>query len=140
MAVYPDAVAESLEQLKYSGGAVEDKTSGRAVNFACGGLVEIFLEITEGPGIVTAARFRSNGCGFMVAAAEAVCSELNGVELAELHGLETIGNSLEERFGPVPEARLGCLNAVIDAVRDAFREHRTHVVAEFAGDKVLVCT
>ena len=140
MAVYPDAVAESLEQLKYSGGTDSYATSGRAVNFDCGGLVEIFLEIREGSGFVTAARFRSNGCGFMVAAADAACSELTGAELAGLHGLEGIGESLAERFGPVPTARLGCFDAVINGVKAAFREHRNQVVAEFAGEKALVCT
>ena len=73
MAVYPDAIREPLEQLKHSGNVAGRAYSGRAVNFDCGGFVEVCIEISEESGFITSARFLSNGCGFMVASAEAVC-------------------------------------------------------------------
>ena len=140
MAVYPDAISELLERSEYSGGVVGDAAIGRAVNFDCGGFVEVFLDVSEHAGSVSAARFRSNGCGFMVAAAEVVCSELSGAKLVGLHGLEGIGDKLAEKFDTLPESKGGCFDAVIDALKGAFREHRNQIVAEFAGEKALVCT
>lgn len=140
MAVYPDAIAESLDRLRHAGEPAGESASGRAVNFDCGGFVEIFVEISEDRGVVSAARFRSNGCGFMVAAAEAICSALNGAGLAGLHGLEGIGEVLAKKFGPPPSNRAGCFEAVIEAVKGAFREHRNQAVAEFAGERALLCT
>ena len=140
MAVYPDPIADLLDRLEHAGELAGPAASGRAVNFACGGFVEIFVQISEDQGAVSAARFRSNGCGFMVAAAEAICSELNGAGVADLHGLQGTGDMLSKTFGTAPPARTGCFEAVVDAVKAAFREHRDRVVAEFAGEKALVCT
>ena len=139
MAVYPDAIAEALESSK-NAGSLPGAVSGRAVNFDCGGFVEVSVEVSEASGIISDARFRSNGCGFMVAAADAACSELTGAELENLHGLQDLGNLIARKFGLCPAARVGCFETVMDAVKGAFREQRGRVVAEFAGEKALVCT
>lgn len=140
MAVYPDAIGEPLEQLKHSGSVAGRAYSGRAVNFDCGGFVEVCIEISEESGVIRSARFMSNGCGFMVASAETVCSKLSGADLAGLKGLETLNNFLADTFGPLPVARVGCFDAVIESVKEAFRNHRAQVVAEFTGEKALICT
>ena len=139
MAVYPDAIAEALERPEHAG-SLPGAASGRAVNFDCGGFVHVFVEVSEDSGVISAARFRSNGCGYMVAAAEAACSALTGAELENLHGLRDLGGLIAEKFGQLPAARAGCFEAVIDAVKSTFLEHRNRVVAEFAGEKALICT
>ncbi len=139
MAVYPDAITEALERPEHAG-SLPGAASGRAVNFDCGGFVQVYVEVGEDSGVISAARFRSNGCGFMVAAAEAACSALTGAELENLHGLQDLGGLLAEKFGTVTAARAGCFEAVIDAVKSAFLELRNRVVAEFVGENALVCT
>ena len=140
MAVYPKEITEALDRLRYFDPPSGEAASGRAVNFECGGFIEVLLEVSENSEFVSLASFRSNGCGFMVAAADAVCSELSGAELVSLHGLEGLGAAIGEKFGELPAARTGCIGAVVDAVKAAFREHRDKLVAEFAGEKALVCT
>jgi NifU-like protein len=139
MAIYPDAIADSLERLKHTGEGVGSADSGRAVNFDCGGFVEIFIDVAEGSGTVDSARFRSNGCGFMVAAADSVCGKLTAASLSELHGLERFESELIERLGRASDSRSNCFGSVIDAAKAAFQNHRRRMVEEFAGEKALVC-
>lgn len=140
MGIYPDTIADILERSKHSGEVPDSADPGRAVNFDCGGFVEIGIEVDDGPGVVNSARFRSSGCGFMVAAAEVACEHLTAASLSELHGLDVVETVLIERFGSTPEPRINCFNAVIEAARAAFQVHRRRVLEEFAGEKALVCT
>lgn len=140
MAVYPNPIAEALEKIKHAGELPERNALGRAVNFGCGGFVEISIEISDEKGRVIDTGFRTNGCGYMAAAADLLSSELSGKELAELHGLEDLEEELRSRLGTMPRERVDCFVAVAEAVRSAFRDHREHRVEEFAGEKALICT
>jgi len=140
MAIYPVAIVDAVDRIQNAGDIEKGAASGRAVNFDCGGFVEISLAVSAGSGTIEDAKFRSNGCGFMVAAADAACRRLAAASLSELHGLEEIGAEMIQQFGHAPELRSGCSDAVIDAVKAAFREHRSRVIDEFTGEQALVCT
>ena len=140
MAIYPDAIADALDRSKYAGELADGSASGRTVNFDCGGFVEISIAVSEEFGVVSGARFRSNGCGYMVAAADAMCKQLNSANLSELHGLEGFESVFNELFGRIPVPRSNCVNAVIEAAKASFQDHRQRVLEEFAGEKALICT
>ena len=140
MPVYPEAIASALENMQHSGDLTNANAQGRAVNFECGGFVEICMEISDEIGAVTEARFRTNGCGYMAAAADFLCGELAGASLADLHGLEDLGERLNSGLNVPPRPRTDCFSAVVEAVRSVFKEHRDRCVEEFAGEKVLICT
>src|SRR5688572_12441710 len=140
MPVYPEAIASAIEKIEHSGGLPDGNAVGRSVNFECGGFVEIAMEISDGTGTVTDAQFRTNGCGYMAAAAERLCAELNGAILADLHGLDDLAKSLPTSLSVPPPHRLECFGAAVGAVQTAFRNHRERVVEEFSGEKALICT
>lgn len=140
MPVYPEPVASALEKLEHSGDLPDGNARERAVNFECGGFVEISMEISDAAGVVTKAQFRTNGCGYMAAAADHLCDELSGRELASLHGLEDLEVSLRSRLLAPPSERVECFTAVIEACLGAFRYHRDRRIEEFAGEKALICT
>ena len=140
MAVYPDTIASALERIEHVGDLSDGNARGRAVNFECGGFVEISLAISDGKGRVMDSGFRTNGCGYMAAAGDLLCSELSGKELAELHGLEDLEEELRSRLGSTACERVDCFAAVAEAVRSAFRDHRERRVEEFTGEKALICS
>jgi NifU-like protein len=140
MSVYPESITNILASLENAGEPANASASGRGVNFSCGGAVKISLTISEDAGTVEKARFRTNGCGFMVAAAEVACSRLSGTALSDLHGLEELSEALLSIVGTEPSNRQECLSAALDAVRAAFRDHRERLIEEFTGEKALICT
>src|SRR5688500_19109774 len=70
--------------------------------------------------------FSSNGCGYMVAAAQSLADEFEGRNLKDLHGADSneISGLIERRIGQLPESRRQCLNAAIEAFRNAIADHR----------------
>lgn len=74
--------------------------------------------------------YRTNGCGYMVAAAESIGSKLLGTSLLDLHGEIEIASS----------ERPDCTNAVVRAIQNALADHRSRLIEEFRGEKALICT
>lgn len=140
MPIYPDPVAGYLGDLKHSGEVGDANATGRAVNFECGGFVAIDMRVSDDDGTVADISFRSNGCGYMVVAADLVCSTLREVSLGELQGLENIEDIIRLTFGMPPAGRSSCFVAVADAVRASFADHRRRRIEEFSGEKALICT
>lgn len=87
-------------------------------------------------------RFQTNGCGFMIAAADALADAIAGKQLAELHGLDRdeLRAKLCEELDAFPADRRHCEEACIEALRSAFADYRARRIEEFQGEKALICT
>ena len=92
--------------------------------------------------MVSAAAFRSNGCGYMIAAADYLVETVIGRKLSELNGLnqDELQSKIHAEFEAIPDDRLQCVEVCIDALREAFADFRGRQIEEFRGEKVLVCT
>ncbi len=142
MSVYPERIAKFCRSPERFGKTKDQTAVGADVNFSCGCFVRIFLEIDEDDQVVRTAGFSSNGCGYMIAAAEVFASFLERKYLSDLHGLEkaTFEEAVEKHLGKIDIVRTPCMDAVYKAARSAFACHRSRVLDEFQGEKALVCT
>lgn len=140
MPVYPEKIAQMLSTLQHCGAPKDIADIGRAVDLKCGCVVEFHTTIHDTA--ISSIRFRSNGCGFMVAAAEILAKNFSGSELKELGGGEIEIQQLlfELEIGEEFGERVICVETAIDAFRAALASHRERVSAEFVGESPLVCT
>jgi len=142
MSFYPPKVNERFRATSRAGVSEDANANGTGANFACGSYVKISLRIDSESGAIVDARFRTNGCGFMVAASDVVCEKLGGKTLADLHGLrdmELMG-IVANAIGEIPLARVSCAAAVFDALRSSMSGYRERLINEFQGEKALICT
>ena len=86
--------------------------------------------------------FRSNGCGYMIAAADRVAETVTGRELTSLHSINEaeFTSLITDHFGVFPLQRSHCLHSVLEAFRSALADHRAFLIEEFRGEKPLICT
>jgi NifU-like protein len=86
--------------------------------------------------------YRTNGCGFMAAAAEVISAELSGKDIRKLHSLDEkwLTGVVGESLGLFEEGRDHCRSACIEAIRFAFEELRFRRLAESPGESPLICT
>ena len=141
MAFYPEEIDKRF-RAPANNGSDEQGARGKSASFVCGSFVEILVGIDDDCGSVEAAKFQTNGCGFMIAAADTLCDWLNGKTLSQLHGLsdeELMGNITAE-LGMFPHDRLHCAGVVFDALHDAMALHRAKRIEEFQGEAALICT
>lgn len=141
VAIYPKAIDERL-RLLVNVGSDPAATPGTSASFVCGSFVELSVKIDVESGSIDSSKFRTNGCGFMIAAADALCDWLNGKTLAALHGLSDLEMTAEisNELGAFPAGRAQCAGVVFDALRNAMSLHRERRIEEFQGEKALICT
>jgi NifU-like protein len=138
--VYPDKVSKRCWSPKFTGQVSRADAEGVAVAIECGTYVRFRIDVTDGT--VAGASFASNGCGFMMAAADTLAEYLQDKQLIELHGLDTneLMSVVITGTDLLPPDRKHCAATVVDAVREAFAAYRRSRLEEFRGDRALICT
>jgi NifU-like protein len=108
----------------------------------CGSFVELSVDINADMGSIENARFRTNGCGYMIAAADTLCDWLRSNMLSELHGLndDELMRTISTELGAFPPDRVQCARVVFEALHSAMSEHRAQRIEEFQGEAALICT
>jgi NifU-like protein len=113
---------------------------GVGLALECGSVAKVAVDVRGD--IIESAGFRSNGCGFAVAAADAMAEWLSGKRLADLHGLSAreLDAMLNAEVGVYPPGRRHCRAAAIEAARAALSALRSMRVKEFVGESALICS
>ena len=142
MSFYPPKIQNRFDSPKNSGVIAAASADGRSASFQCGSFVSFSLRIDADAKMVSAAAFRSNGCGYMIAAADYLVETVIGRKLSELNGLnqDELQSKIHAEFEAIPDDRLQCVEVCIDALREAFADFRGRQIEEFRGEKVLVCS
>ncbi|MGC2238185.1 MAG: iron-sulfur cluster assembly scaffold protein [Pyrinomonadaceae bacterium] len=142
MQFYPPKINNRFHAPKYSGKAGSANASGTDASFVCGAFVRFSLRIDAKTKEILEAKFKSNGCGFLVAAADVLAEKVSGKKLTELHGLDEneLRAEIEAELETFPENRRHCAKICLDALHRAFSEFRAFQIEEFAGEKALICT
>ena len=142
MSFYPPKVQERFASPQNAGLDGDSNAFSRSASFQCGSLVEFSLKIDLDSKTVGAAGFKSNGCGYMIAAADFLAKTVIDRQLGELHGLnrDELQSKIYAEFEAIPDDRRQCVDVCIDALRAAFADFRLRQIEEFSGEKALICT
>jgi NifU-like protein len=142
VSIYPAKVNERFMSASSAGTSAEADVGGTSASFVCGSFVSLSLRIEEEAGVIEEARFRTNGCGFMIAASDVLCAWLGEKTFADLHGLNEsdLMHAVIDELGEFPPDRRQCAEIAFEALRAAMAAYRTRRIEEFQGEKALICT
>lgn len=140
MKFYPKQVNKYFSNPKNVGVVENANAVGKWASFLCGVSVQFSLFIDEDSKRIIDAKFKTNGCGFVIAIADFVCENIIDDELTKLHGLEELEKQFEIEFGELPEDRMKCADICFEAIQDALANYRNSIIEEWAGEKALICT
>lgn len=142
MSFYPPKINERFQHPRNVGKSTDANAVGTSASFVCGAFVRLFLQIELQTKEILEAKFKSNGCGFAIAAADVLTEKIVGRKLIELHGLdkEVLQSQIEEKLGRFSAHREHCLQLCLDALQEAFADFRAFQIEEFTGEKALICT
>jgi NifU-like protein len=140
--VYPKNVAERLRAIRIAISVQNADATGVAVALECGTNIKFYLTIDDSTRKIREIGFHSNGCGYMLAAADAIVGFLTGENLTQLHGLKPreLTDEIKSVLNEWPIERRHCVATVVDAIRDAFADYRRTRINEFVGERALICT
>lgn len=142
MSFYPKKISERFYNHVKAGNAGKTNAGGTGASFVCGTFVRFFLEIDAQTKEIKDAKYKSNACGYTIAAAEVLAEKICGVKLTELHGLENdeLKIEIENELGNFPVGRRHCAEICFDALHAALNDFRFRQIEEFTGEKALICT
>ena len=142
MSFYPEKISEWFYAVKRAGKPEKTNAVGTGASFVCGAFVRFFLEIDLETKEIKDAKYKSNACGFAIAAAEVLAEKICGKKLTELHGLENaeLKTQIETALGAFPDGRTHCAEICFDALHAALNDFRSFQIEEFTGEKALICT
>lgn len=140
MSFYPNKVNKRFNKPQNVGVVDSANANGKWASFLCGVSVRFSLQIDDDSKEIIEAKFKTNGCGFVIASAEFLCEKIVGNKLTELHGLEDLEIEFEREFGKFPIGRKHCSDICFDAMQNALAEYRTAQIEEWTGEKALICT
>jgi NifU-like protein involved in Fe-S cluster formation/bacterioferritin-associated ferredoxin len=142
MPFYPENIDQRSRRPEHSGRAKGANGIGTSASFECGSFARVSLVVDDRAGKITDAKFESNGCGFMTAAADRVAEVLIGRKLTDLHSVdeEYFVGQIESDLGVFPLERKQCRRVLLEAVRAALADHRAFLIEEFRGERALICT
>ena len=142
MLIYPEEIASKVTSPRNAGRCEPESSSGKAVNFDCGCFVQVSILVSHGDKRIEGLRYATNGCGFMITAAETIVDVMSQKTLPDLHGFDTAEflTLVETRSVRFPDSRKSCLTAVLEATRGALIAFRERLIGEFSGEKAMICT
>ncbi len=140
--VYPEPVSNRISEARSADRGFEGNAFGTEANFSCGSFIRFSLLIDIPSSVVANAAFASNGCGYMIAAADVLAESVIGRHLGDLRGLtyDLLTGRVKTILGNIPLDRQECVAACIGSLRAAFAEFRAKQVEEFRGEDALICT
>ena len=140
MSFYPPEINERFLRPNNSGAIELPDAMGASGSFMCGAALKIFLQIADGK--IVRAKFKAAGCGFLFAAADALCEQIENREFAEIGKAVRAGENLfkSDFQNEFPSQRKHCLELSLETLQAAINDYRAARLETWSGDEALICT
>jgi NifU-like protein len=138
MTFYPDKINERFLHPTNAGEAVRTDTLGTVGSLDCGAVVRVQLAIDPDSQIISQARFKAAGCGYLIAAASVLMEAIESLRLGEAVSLPI--EVIESMLGQAPENRRHCYELCREALENAALDYRSRQLENWTGADPLVCT
>lgn len=142
MKFYPPKINERFQNPRNAGIAKSANAVGTNAAFVCGAVLRLSLRIDVETKEILEAKFKTSGCGYLIASADVITEKIIGRKLTELHGLEkgSFQSEIEAELEVFAENRTHCSDLSFQTLQDAFADFRAFQIEEFTGEKALICT
>lgn len=139
---YPKKISARFHAPERVGVAANANAFGTSATFVCGTALRFSLLIDRDTKEIFEAKYQTNGCGFLIAAADVIAQQIVGRKLVELHGLDktVLQNTVESELGKFGKHRAHCLDLCFETLQNALANFRAVQIEEFTGEKALICT
>lgn len=139
---YPAKISERFDAPKNVGTAANSNAVGTSATFVCGAALRFTLRIDRVAKLILEAKFKTNGCGYLIAAADVLAEKIVGVKINELHYLDKkqLEREIADELGEFAEARKHCRELALETLQIAFADFRREQIEEWSGEKALICT
>ncbi len=139
---YSEKISERFRAPENVGNTAGANAIGTNATFVCGVALRLSLQIDIDTKEIVEAKFKTNGCGYLIASADVLIEKITRKKLNELHGLDksVLQTQVKTELGEFSENRRHCLDLCLETLQNAFADFRNSQIEEFTGEKALICT
>jgi NifU-like protein len=135
---YPERVNDHFSNPRNVGDTSPRDAVGVAGSLVCGSVVRISLAVDAVSRVITDAKFKAAGCGYLIAAASVSTELVQGLKVGEAARLPL--EYIEEHLGLLPVQKSHCAVLCLQALEAAAIDYRSHTIEAWAGEEALICT
>lgn len=142
MTPYPEKLISLIDRPQYAGTIDGASVTAISADFECGTAITFDLVIDSDTKYIESIRYRTNGCGYMIAAGESIAAAFEKRELTNIGGFDGAGptDALSGVTGELSPERGHCISTAADAFKKALAKYREKAAAAYNGDSPLVCS
>lgn len=141
MSFYEGRIRELFLHPLNVGEVLQPNTTGETGSLVCGASLRLTIKLDPDSRVITDARFKATGCGYLIAAASVLTETLKELRIEEASTLPTLLEDVfAEHLGIIPPDKQHCAMLCRDALGAAMTAYRTSSLVEWTGDDALICT
>jgi NifU-like protein len=138
MSYYPARIQEHFLNPRHVGEVAEADALGEAGSLTCGAILCLTLKVDDGQQLITEAKFKAIGCGFLIASASVLTETIGELSLSRAATLSE--TALADWFEELPADKKHCVALCREALHAALANYHNAKREEWAGDEALICT
>lgn len=141
MSFYDGRIRELFLNPLNVGEVIEPNATGETGSLVCGAAIRLTLRFDAASQVITEAKFKATGCGYLIATASVLTETLKELTIKEASILPTLLEDVfTEHLGKLPSEKQHCAMLCRDALGAAITLFRTSSQTEWTGDDALICT
>ena len=138
MTFYPSRIQEHFDAPRNTGDLLDADAVGEEGSLVCGAVVRLSLKVDAVAQTITDAKFKTLGCGYLIACASALTETIRDLPVSRAASLNT--DAITDWFGGLPPDKKHCARLCRDALHAALADYHSTMQEEWTGDEALVCT
>ncbi len=143
MSYYSGPVREHFLRPRNVGEVSPTPAVGDAGSLLCGAALRLTLALDEETRVITDAKFKAAGCGYLIAAASVLTETIKGLTIAEAASLASspsLASGIAQHLADVPPEKLQCVALCSSALLAALTNYHNATREEWLGEEALICT
>lgn len=138
MSFYPRLIQQHFDAPRNAGELPDADAIGDVGSLRCGALMRIALKIHAETATIIEARFKTLGCGYLVACASVLTETVKGLPLSRAALLNEA--AITDWFNGLPQDKAHCAVLARETLHAALADYHNARQEEWTGDEALVCT
>jgi len=138
MPYYPERINEHFLNPRNTGEVHEADAVGQAGSLACGAILRLSLKIDAAEQRITDAKFKTVGCGVLIASASVLTETIREMALSRAATLTE--SAITDWFEEPPLEKKHCAALCREALHAALANYHNAAREEWMGDEALICT
>jgi len=138
MSFYPSRIQQHFDAPRNMGDLVDADAVGEVASLCCGAVMRLSIKIDATTVTISDARFKTLGCGYLIACASVLTETVKELPLSRAALLNEA--AITDWFGGLPKEKSHCAVLAREALHAALADYHNARQEEWTGDEALICT